>query len=124
MEPGAWMPGTAGGEGWVSPCLPRGTLVLIVGNNRTKQALVGRRAIVQRAVGLGGWHHVQLEDDREDVKLQVRVARPDGRWAQERGLWCVGHTRCAAAVPTTVQQPVGVVSPRRVTSIMARCVVL
>lgn len=27
-----------------------------MGNNRTKQAYVGLRAVVKRAVGLGGWH--------------------------------------------------------------------
>lgn len=39
------------------PCLPRRTVVLISGNNRTKKSLVGQQAIVKRAVGLGGWHH-------------------------------------------------------------------
>lgn len=45
------------GEGTGLPCLPRRTVVLISGNNRTKKSLVGQQAIVKRAVGLGGWHH-------------------------------------------------------------------
>lgn len=40
--------------------LPRNTVVLISGNNRTKKSLVGHRAVVKRCVGLGGWHHVSV----------------------------------------------------------------
>lgn len=32
------------------------TKVVVVGNNRTKQSLVGERGVIKRAVGLGGWH--------------------------------------------------------------------
>jgi hypothetical protein len=39
------------------PCLPRRTVVLVTGNNRTKKTLIGQQAVVKRAVGLGGWHH-------------------------------------------------------------------
>lgn len=44
-------------SGQALPCLPRRTVVLISGNNRTKKSLVGKQAIVKRCVGLGGWHH-------------------------------------------------------------------
>lgn len=36
--------------------LPRHTRVLIVGNQRTKRALLGLEGVVKRATGLGGWH--------------------------------------------------------------------
>lgn len=36
--------------------LPRGTKVLIKGNNRTKASLLGRHGRIKTAVGLGGWH--------------------------------------------------------------------
>ena len=36
--------------------LPRHTKVLVIGNNRTKQSLVGMAGVVKKAVGLGGWH--------------------------------------------------------------------
>ena len=36
--------------------LPRYTKVSVVGNNRTKQSLIGKKGIVKKAVGLGGWH--------------------------------------------------------------------
>lgn len=55
--------------GQALPCLPRRTVVLISGNNRTKKSLVGKQAIVKRCVGLGGWHHCVLQDGTE-VKLQ------------------------------------------------------
>jgi hypothetical protein len=40
----------------VSALLPKHTKVAVIGNNRTKQSLVGKRGIVKKAVGLGGWH--------------------------------------------------------------------
>jgi hypothetical protein len=43
-------------SGDLSPSLPQCTRVLIVGNNRTKRALIGQKAMVKKAVGLGGWH--------------------------------------------------------------------
>ncbi|KDD76428.1 hypothetical protein H632_c229p2 [Helicosporidium sp. ATCC 50920] len=49
--------------------LPKHTVVQIVGNNRTKQAYVGLRAVVKRAVGLGGWHWLVLASG-EEIKLQ------------------------------------------------------
>ena len=36
--------------------LARHTRVNIIGNNRTKQSLVGKSGVVKKAVGLGGWH--------------------------------------------------------------------
>ena len=36
--------------------LPRHTKVMVIGNNRTKQSLIGKAGIVKKAVGLGGWH--------------------------------------------------------------------
>ena len=36
--------------------LPRHTKVVVTGNNRTKSVLVGLQGVVQKAVGLGGWH--------------------------------------------------------------------
>jgi len=36
--------------------LPRHTKVTVIGNNRTKQSLVGLTGVVKKAVGLGGWH--------------------------------------------------------------------
>lgn len=35
-------------------CPPQ--VVLVRGNARTRQSLIGQRAVVRRAVGLGGWH--------------------------------------------------------------------
>ena len=43
-------------SGDISPALPQYTRVVIVGNNRTKRALVGQKALVKKSVGLGGWH--------------------------------------------------------------------
>jgi hypothetical protein len=63
----------ANGQAGASPALPRGAVVRIAGNNRTKSSLIGQRAVVQRAVGLGGWHHCVLDDGTE-VKLQVSAA--------------------------------------------------
>lgn len=36
--------------------LLRHTKVTVIGNNRTKQSLVGLTGVVKKAVGLGGWH--------------------------------------------------------------------
>ena len=41
----------------------------VVGNNRTKAALVGLQGMVQKAVGLGGWHHI-LTEDGSSVRVQ------------------------------------------------------
>lgn len=49
--------------------LHRGTSVLISGNQRTKQALVGLKGRVRKAVGLGGWHWLRLSSG-EEVRLQ------------------------------------------------------
>jgi hypothetical protein len=38
--------------------LPKRTRVMVTGNNRTHRKLIGREAIVKKAVGLGGWHHI------------------------------------------------------------------
>lgn len=35
-------------------------IVVIRGNARTKASLIGQRAVVRRAVGLGGWHWLQV----------------------------------------------------------------
>lgn len=40
--------------------LPRGSRVLIVGNQRTKKALVGEDAVVIKAIGLGGWTYCKV----------------------------------------------------------------
>lgn len=42
--------------------LPRGSVVQITGNNRTKWDLIGRSGVVRAAQTLGGWHEVQLND--------------------------------------------------------------
>ncbi len=44
-------------------------VVQIVGNNRTKAAYIGLRAVVKRAQGLGGWHYILLPTG-EEIKLQ------------------------------------------------------
>ncbi|WIA19726.1 hypothetical protein OEZ85_005652 [Tetradesmus obliquus] len=49
--------------------LPRQTKVIVIGNNRTKRALIGQTAVVKKAVGLGGWHFLVLANG-EEVKLQ------------------------------------------------------
>nr|VDD23093.1 unnamed protein product [Brassica oleracea] len=49
--------------------LPRHTKVVVTGNNRTKSVLVGLQGVVQKAVGLGGWHWLVLTNGIE-VKLQ------------------------------------------------------
>lgn len=49
--------------------LHRGTSVLISGNQRTKQSLVGLKGVVKKAVGLGGWHWLRLSSG-EEVRLQ------------------------------------------------------
>jgi hypothetical protein len=38
--------------------LHKGTVVRIDGNSRTNANWIGRRAIVKRCVGLGGWYHL------------------------------------------------------------------
>lgn len=38
------------------PCPRAPQVVLVRGNARTRQSLIGQRAVVRRAVGLGGWH--------------------------------------------------------------------
>eukprot|EP00891_Asterochloris_glomerata_P000555 jgi/Astpho2/555/Aster-08214 len=51
------------------PLLPKHTVVKVIGNARTKQSLVGLTGRVKKAVGLGGWHHVLLENG-EECRLQ------------------------------------------------------
>lgn len=46
-EPGISRETSSSGEESASPCLPRNTLVLITGNNRTKKILVGQHAVVK-----------------------------------------------------------------------------
>lgn len=62
--------------------LARGTIVVIRGNARTKASLIGQRAVVRRAVGLGGWHWLQVLPSGEEVKLQRNalevLERPSG----------------------------------------------
>lgn len=91
----------------VNPALPRGSVCIIIGNNRTKKALVGQRAIVRRAVGLGGWHHCVLEADGSEVKLQVRLSEADRREHQRNwGLHAGGGqaVACAAESGARVSQ--------------------
>ena len=49
--------------------LAKHTKVKIIGNNRTKQKLVGAHATVKKSVNLGGWHWLLLENGKE-VRLQ------------------------------------------------------
>ena len=64
--------GDADGEGL--PLLPKHTIVVVTGNNRTKKTLVGQRGVVRKAVGLGGWHWLQL-DTGERIRLQRNAIR-------------------------------------------------
>ena len=50
--------------------LPRGSVVKITGNNRTKKELLNRKGLVLSAQTLGGWHEVALYDG-----ANVRVQR-------------------------------------------------
>ncbi len=50
--------------------LPRGSVVKITGNNRTKRELLNRQGLVLSAQTLGGWHEVALYDG-----ANVRVQR-------------------------------------------------
>lgn len=49
-------PSSASTQDGVLSSLPRLSRVLIVGNQRTKRALIGLEGVVKRATGLGGWH--------------------------------------------------------------------
>lgn len=53
----------------------------MTGNNRTKPGVIGLRGVVKKAVGLGGWHWLRLENGAE-CRLQRNalavVARPTG----------------------------------------------
>lgn len=49
--------------------LPINTRVRVVGNKRTKRALIGQEGVVRKSVGLGGWHWLKM-DNGEVVKLQ------------------------------------------------------
>lgn len=67
-----------------NPCLPRNTIVLISGNNRTRRSLIGQHAVIRRSVGLGGWHHVVSQG----APVQnVSVVCPSAAWA------LTGHLR-------------------------------
>lgn len=44
--------------------LPRHTKVVVTGNNRTKSVLVGLQGVVKKAVGLGGWHWLVIDQLR------------------------------------------------------------
>lgn len=63
------------------PLLPKHTKVRVTGNNRTKPGVIGLRGVVKKAVGLGGWHWLRLENGAE-CRLQRNalaiVARPTG----------------------------------------------
>eukprot|EP00873_Tetraselmis_striata_P035351 jgi/Tetstr1/455615/TSEL_042427.t1 len=43
--------------------------VVVIGNNRTKPDMVGKRGCIKKSVGLGGWHFLRLTNG-EEVKLQ------------------------------------------------------
>mmetsp|Transcript_12990 Transcript_12990/g.39986 ORF Transcript_12990/g.39986 Transcript_12990/m.39986 type:complete len:176 (+) Transcript_12990:171-698(+) len=62
------MPDSQSGE--VDGLLPRGSIVQIVGNNRTKWNLVGKRGVVKNAQTLGGWHEVLLDGTTSVVRVQ------------------------------------------------------
>ena len=47
--------------------LPRHTKVTVIGNNRTKQSLVGLTGVVKKAVGLGGWHWLVISSICDDT---------------------------------------------------------
>ncbi|CAN7041109.1 hypothetical protein IGI04_006346 [Brassica rapa subsp. trilocularis] len=74
--------------------LPRHTKVVVTGNNRTKSVLVGLQGVVQKAVGLGGWHWLVLTNGIE-VKLQRNalsvIEAPTGN--EEDDDVEVGHTQ-------------------------------
>jgi hypothetical protein len=63
-------PPSSGDEDEELQLLERHTSVLISGNARTKQELIGRQARVKKSVGLGGWHWLLLRDSGEEVRLQ------------------------------------------------------
>lgn len=52
--------------------LPRHTKVTVIGNNRTKQSLVGLTGVVKKAVGLGGWHWLVSAFDVDRCQWQVK----------------------------------------------------
>lgn len=55
--------------------------IRVTGNNRTKPGVIGLRGVVKKAVGLGGWHWLRLENGAE-CRLQRNalavVAPPTG----------------------------------------------
>lgn len=63
------------------PLLPKHTKIRVTGNNRTKPGVIGLRGVVKKAVGLGGWHWLRLENGAE-CRLQRNalavVAPPTG----------------------------------------------
>ena len=63
------------------PSSPANAQVRVTGNNRTKPGVIGLRGVVRKAVGLGGWHWLRLENGAE-CRLQRNalavVARPTG----------------------------------------------
>ena len=67
MEPGSSDPDD--GEDLTLQLLDKHTSVLVTGNCRTKQSLVGLKGVVKKAVGLGGWHWLLLSSG-EEVRLQ------------------------------------------------------
>lgn len=61
--------------------LPRNTKVIVTGNNRTKQSLIGLNGVVTKAVGLGGWHwlvrkHVDSSQSVRDAPGRGLPPRP------------------------------------------------
>lgn len=95
--------------------LPRHTKVVVTGNNRTKSALVGLHGVVQKAVGLGGWHWLTLQGGTE-VRLQrnaltVLENPPPELTALERHdevedrpqVTCIDGSAAAAAIPARRQ---------------------
>ena len=90
-----------------APLLPRGTRIVVRGNQRTRAALIGKAGTVRTAVGLGGWHllvcwfllfvsrsRAQKSDrERRGVKVgatrNLRVNRSHLIWLgiSKRGVW-------------------------------------
>ena len=50
--------------------LRRRTVVEVSGNGRTKECWLGKRGVVRKAMGVGGWYVIQTSDDGQRVKLR------------------------------------------------------
>ena len=66
---------------WETSFVFRVAQIRVTGNNRTKPGVIGLRGVVKKAVGLGGWHWLRLENGAE-CRLQRNalavVAPPTG----------------------------------------------